>query len=188
MSASDRKERMKKKLKDAEHKATKKVEALRSRVPLTVIGKQERECGECQACCFVIGVKTAPGGEKNNYETCPAQCSIGCAVYTTGRPKECKDYSCAWQEGILTSEEYRPDKLGVIIDTRVIEETGETCLVVWEVRPGAWDEPGVIKLVEWLLKKGYPLMKNLYGEKGSNDRVTGKIFRHTVASLFRKRR
>lgn len=169
----NRKDRLKKKAKDAEHKEQLRIQHVRARVPLTIIGAETRSCGECQACCDVIAVKTLHP-PKANYEHCQHQCERGCGVYSH-RPKECKDYRCLWQAGLLTSEEHRPDKLGVLLDERVIQETGQPCVVIWEVRPGAWEEPAVKELVKFLRQRGIRLMMNEYGNVGDGDTIRQPI-------------
>lgn len=73
-----------------------------------------RECGACDACCMVLGVK--PLG-KPAYQRCSNQVSGGgCGIYET-RPDPCRLYRCAWIEGVAWLEgRDRPDRLGLILD------------------------------------------------------------------------
>ncbi len=70
-----------------------------------------RQCGECTACCTVLGVTEL---EKPAFTPCQ-HCDAGCKIYPQ-RPKTCQTYSCSWKVGALP-EEYHPLKCGVIIDT-----------------------------------------------------------------------
>lgn len=191
--SKDRKERLRKKQQDNEHKKQKRVEAIRARVPLSVIGQPDRQCGECQACCEVVAIKgdnMTP--EKKNYERCVHQCDKGCAVYSS-RPVECRTYMCEWRTGTLTDEDDRPDKLGVIIDTRnLTDTTGQDrkplaangkpvtiALVLWEVRPGALKTERVQSIIKWIKKNmSVAVMVNPYGlgdDSAPGDVITRKI-------------
>lgn len=166
----DRAEKIKRKAEWQARKQEKKTEELRSRIPLTLVGAERRSCGECQACCVVIGIE----GDKNTpqkgvYTPCVHQCEKGCGVYSY-RPSECRSYECLWQRGVLTQEEHRPDKLGIIIDRR---RTGygdkgtppQEVLVLWETRPGAFDEPESVSLIKWIARNvTHPLVFNRFQE------------------------
>jgi hypothetical protein len=96
----------------------------------------QRVCGNCSACCEIIGV---PALTKPELCKCYHQCETGCAIYAN-RPDECREFECGWSVGHL-DEDDRPDKLGLIF---VMTENGEApgrWLHVLEVRPGAFDEP-----------------------------------------------
>lgn len=132
---------------------------LREQVEFTTVGATRRHCGECQACCYAIAVHLETDltecEDKPNYTTCKHQCSKGCAIYNN-RPSECRTYDCMWSSGVLTNEEYRSDKLGVIVDFREArgDKTGKNvdCLVFWETREGALQEPNVRRLITWCMK------------------------------------
>jgi hypothetical protein len=92
---------------------------------------QKRECGECDACCRVMAVKSL--GKPPSCR-CEYQNGHGCAVYAD-RPKDCQDYLCCWLTGFL-DEEDRPDKSGLLLSV----ERGDhdrALLEVFETRPGA---------------------------------------------------
>lgn len=153
--SKDRKDRLKKKAEWQAQKQERKAAEIRSRVPLTIVGAERRSCGECQACCTVIGIS----GDQNcpssaPYEPCVHQCEKGCGIYAY-RPQECRTYECQWQRGVLTREDHRPDKLGIIIDKRRTSEGDKgspprDVFILWEVRPGALQEPAVVDLIKWL--------------------------------------
>lgn len=71
-----------------------------------------RECGECRACCTVLGIEDL---KKPNHTRCEHECDKGCAIYNDGRPQVCIDFKCGWLE---SDDDFRnmerPDKLGLI--------------------------------------------------------------------------
>jgi Fe-S-cluster containining protein len=181
--SKNRKERLKRKADREEWKEAKRIESIRSRLLLTDIGMERRECGECQACCEVIAIN----GDENcspsdNYERCQHQCSSGCGIYSK-RPEECRTYECLWQRGMLTSEEMRPDKLGVLLDRRMtgIGEKGSRpreVIAIWETRPGALNEEAVKTLIKWIKVNTRVLMMVIkYGDalKDENGFVKKKL-------------
>jgi hypothetical protein len=91
-----------------------------------------RQCGECTACCTVMGAKTIG---KPYYCDCEHQ-GAGCAIYND-RPLECQAYACMWWAAEFGGipEEDRPDKLGLMFD--VGPSDGLLWLNVFETRPGA---------------------------------------------------
>lgn len=128
-----------------------------SRFPLNTV-VHFRSCGGCQACCTVVGVKEL---DKPHWRRCSHQCESGCAIYED-RPRSCRGYSCLWAAGLLEGDEpYRPDRLGVILDLRTASEApsdsvkpGDRVVIqVWEVWPGAIDEPNVASLVNRIAER-----------------------------------
>ncbi len=76
----------------------------------------DRSCGECSACCTVLGVVDLVP-PKPDYVAC-SDCRPGggCVRYAT-RPPTCEDYQCLWLAGGLEdSEDMRPDRLGLVFD------------------------------------------------------------------------
>jgi hypothetical protein len=113
-----------------------------ARFPLTTLVTL-RSCDECQACCTVVGVTEL---EKGTWTRCTHQCEQGCAVYER-RPETCRGYSCLWQAGLLEGDERRrPDKLGIVCDLR--HEGVRPVVQVWEVWPGAFQQPNVVALLQ----------------------------------------
>lgn len=179
--SKDRKERLKRKAEQEAHKERTRLAAYRKTVPLTPLGAPKRSCGECQACCDVIAINgdnVVP--EKRNYEHCSKQCAEGCSVYQW-RPVECKGYACVWLEGVLTDEEARPDKLGVILDTRITNEMGHRVIVFWEVWEGALKQDKVQNLIKWIQYNmpQFKVMANEYG-LGADVEPGGTIRRNLL--------
>lgn len=178
------KERKKKKRENEQYRHEKRIEYLRETKPLVPQGAEPRSCGECQACCMVIAVHTLPF-EKPNYSRCNHQCDKGCAIYSD-RPKECKDYYCLYQAGILVGcEGMRPDKLGVLLDCRQAHGnmSGQTrdVIVFWETRAGAMSEEPVKQLVKRVKAMGIHVAYNEFNNVNQDDdgRVT-RFFRKSL--------
>ncbi len=112
-----------------------------------------RECGECQACCEVVGVDELG---KGTWERCKFQCGTGCSEYEK-RPHSCRAYYCAWKLGFIDGAERRPDKLGVVFDLR--EENGIGYLTAWEVKSGAFAEQAVKYLLGKIGEKARVAMR-----------------------------
>jgi hypothetical protein len=95
-----------------------------------------RQCGECTACCTVLGVAEVP---TPFYSLCPHQSATCCRIYDK-RPGACRDFYCEWLVGALTEED-RPDKLGLVFVSTRAEVGGDNAAIVaaYEVRPGAGD-------------------------------------------------
>lgn len=100
-----------------------------------------RECGECQACCFLpeIPERGSPG-----YSRCPDQCAAGCARYEE-RPQRCRDFACGWLQGFGGIGD-RPDKVGFIIMTPDEGEQHPDKLRAWEPVEGGADEAALARL------------------------------------------
>ena len=102
-----------------------------------------RACGECTACCTVMGVVEL---NKAGYTPCPHDCGR-CAIYES-RPKTCRIWSCGWLLGHIEGDERRrPDRLGLMFNREAL--AGRPITVAYEVWPGAAREPNN----EYLLRK-----------------------------------
>ena len=74
-----------------------------------------RACGECSACCVVPNVDT-PEFQKFSQTPCThLRTGGGCAIHATRFPV-CRTYHCAWRYLKGLSEEWRPDKSGILLD------------------------------------------------------------------------
>lgn len=92
----------------------------------------QRLCGDCQACCELIGVKEFG---KPYAHKCQHQCSLGCGIYAQ-RPASCRDYNCIWKFTETLPDEARPDLCGVLLHFDCIVNNRKTLLVM-ETRPNA---------------------------------------------------
>src|SRR5688572_864498 len=88
----------------------------------------ERDCGECTACCDVIGVSELG---KPYYARCQ-HLAGNCSIYHA-RPDTCRKYRCAWHRGFLgESLERRPDRCGLLLDLDQSSEGGPLTISVYE--------------------------------------------------------
>lgn len=145
--------------------------------PLSIVSaeKGERPCGECQACCTAIGVHEL---NKPPLQRCQHQCDSGCAIYEA-RPESCRGYYCLWQAGFLEGDERRrPDKLGIILDSRS-SDAGDV-ISAWEIREGAADEPATKYLLEKIGTKFVVYVRRYNSNKrrviGPPERLSGMRF------------
>jgi SEC-C motif len=83
---------------------------------IAIVPTPARECGECTACCdgWVTGV--IEGHEMYPGNPCYFRGDKCCTIYER-RPKyPCRDFVCGWlKPGSLFPEEFRPDRLGVMV-------------------------------------------------------------------------
>ena len=86
-----------------------------------------RECGSCIECCRFIPIKTELL-EKPTNQLCP-YCTIGsgCRVYEK-RPSVCSGWNCGWRYLSTMSEEFRPDKSGIVIRVESLPEITVTII------------------------------------------------------------
>lgn len=123
----------------------------------------KRTCGECQACCEVVGVHEF---DKPIYTKCQHQCKNGCDIYSS-RPESCQTYQCIWLTGFFDVEE-RPDKLGLVLDLRT-SKFGEV-ISIWEVYDNAIEKEKTKEFLDKLSRK-YVLYIRFY--KSNKRRVMG---------------
>lgn len=123
-----------------------------------------RACGQCTACCFVIGVRAVPSADvrrgladprppadKLPMHRCEHDDGKGCAIYADpSRPKACAAYACGWLLGIFGQERDRPDRLGVVVDS--MKDPG--VVHAREVRTGAFHGKRARALLEDLHRAG----------------------------------
>jgi len=103
-----------------------------------------RPCGDCKACCTVIGVVELG---KNNFQKCQHVCSSGCKIYEK-KPTSCSDYFCWYTTGLVKQ---RPDRIGLIVDYQMVPPPD--AIRVWEVREGASKTRKGKRLISMLRKK-----------------------------------
>jgi len=138
----------------------------------------ERSCGECEACCTILGVAEIG---KNPWQPCNHQ-GKGCTIYPT-RPETCQKFQCIWlwdQEAKLMQEKDRPDKCGVMCvagstDSAFFKETQIPVMVLYECVPGAFEMYHGDRLVRRLRSK-HVMALLPYGtqsQKGDPRRMVG---------------
>lgn len=121
----------------------------------------KRECGSCQVCCQVLGVKELG---KPYYTQCKSQCDKGCFTYKD-RPYTCRVYECMYKVGILPK---RPDEAGVLYDLE--EDIQGDWLMVYEARDGGFESlrnSDVVQVIKTLrpITKIVGVRFHLYGNR-----------------------
>lgn len=95
-----------------------------------------RQCGDCTACCWVLGIKELAKAPR---KFCKHQ-GVGCGIHPT-KPPSCQEFRCLWLDGNIIEEELRPDRLGAMFCLRLhpsIHPTQEI-VSVFEIVDGALD-------------------------------------------------
>lgn len=111
----------------------------------------QRECGECKACCVVFDIDEL--GKRAGVK-CEHLCSNGCSRYET-RPVTCRAYRCAWLDG-YGDDEMRPDRSGIVYDLRDRADQQGKYIFVMEAQPG-----GLARArgaIDELAKSGVPVV------------------------------
>lgn len=72
-----------------------------------------RKCGECTVCCTTLHIDTKEF-QKPPGISCSHLCAQGCSIYAS-RYAACRDYHCGWRYLEFLSDNWRPDKSGVLI-------------------------------------------------------------------------
>ncbi len=71
-----------------------------------------RDCGECTACCFSLGITEVFSPPFTWCNHC--QIGTGCRIYQQ-RPLSCRLFECEWRKGFGRQRD-RPDKVGYVLD------------------------------------------------------------------------
>ena len=71
-----------------------------------------RSCGTCRLCCKVFPL---PVLDKPGDAWCRFACDAGCAIHDDGIPAVCREYNCYWLEDDELSDEFRPDRIGIVV-------------------------------------------------------------------------
>jgi hypothetical protein len=130
-------------------------------------------CGDCTACCKILGVKeiAKPAGQ-----WCP-DCKIGygCKVYHT-RPESCRIFECDWLQESSFPADLRPDKCKVVITSTIDGE--HPVLWVDPAYPDAWQKYPVKQYIDAALKCGVDVIiacndrRKLVSSRGVSPEVT----------------
>lgn len=74
-----------------------------------------RECGECTVCCISLTINTPEIVKLPNVPCENLTASGGCGIYNS-RPDICGKMFCAWRSIADLGDEWRPDKMGVLLE------------------------------------------------------------------------
>jgi hypothetical protein len=117
----------------------------RKRPPTSANGSMEsaRTCGDCTACCDGWLEGDIYGAKMGNGTPCRFIRPEGCSIYGS-RPDLCKTYMCGWIfPDSPFPENWRPDKIGIIINAHEWEKK-----TVWFLIP-AGNKPSE-QVLEWM--------------------------------------
>jgi hypothetical protein len=108
-----------------------------------------RGCGECRACCVVLGFDARPDESpfaKPAGEPCRHLCTGGCGIYAD-RPPVCRRFRCAWLQEPSLSPSLRPDRCGVMFVMNDNVLGSGYAVYAYELRPDAADQRPVARLI-----------------------------------------
>ncbi|HEX4146484.1 MAG TPA: hypothetical protein VHY91_23490 [Pirellulales bacterium] len=136
-----------------------------------------RVCGDCTACCTVMGVVELG---KANYQRCLHECGR-CTIYEA-RPSVCRTWSCGWLLGAIEGDERRrPDRLGLMFNSEHL--AGKPVTVAYEVWPGAGRQPNS-KYLLGKMSQAAPIILRAYETRKCDvitpDPATRESFRQLI--------
>ena len=147
-------------------------------IKTTNLVEQQDGCGACTACCTVLGVNSIGKAPHTPCEhliqigrVFPGQRPYGCSVYHE-RPRECKHFQCAYLMGCFGNQvpQYRPDKMGLMIQAPHASSPLADSLICWELRPDACDTGVGKEFLDELTKR---CLVFIIFHKKSSDLTTG---------------
>jgi hypothetical protein len=108
-------------------------------------------------------------------------CGYGCQVYA-GRPKSCRNYSCAWLEGFGVAGD-QAGELGVLIDRR--DTQFGVVLVARALRPGVCQERRAVKAMKRMSRSLGVVCLVVSDDIEDNQRVKQIVGDTKVLAAFR---
>ncbi len=119
----------------------------------------ENLCGKCSICCSTHRIDKAEiywkDEDKAPGEVCEKLIDGQCSAYKD-RPTTCKKYECLWRQLVKTKNEYsvafRPDNLGVVVDTYYHEKSSKFVFAIKEIKPGKFNLHDLDPALDILLK------------------------------------
>lgn len=122
-----------------------------------------RECGGCVECCRVIPL-SLPELSKPTGELC-AYCvdGAGCSVHEI-RPQTCRIWFCLWRV-VELSDDWRPDRSGVILRPDGVEE-GRMTLFVLRRSDSLFGEDLFATVAHWIAE-GFQIGLSVSGPVGT---------------------
>lgn len=144
-----------------------------------------RSCGSCSACCHSVPV--ADLGLRA-FQRCrnlrsPPDAALGCSVYPM-RPNACRIWSCQWLVESEISENLRPDRCGVVIDTvpdfLTINGRDIKSVQMWALPSHEEDfrtNLDLIKVIDAIFAKGWAILWRVRGPDTVTDQLTAVLMR-----------
>ena len=117
-----------------------------------------RKCGECRLCCKIFPLPIL--GKAGN-QWCRFVSPAGCSIHDHGQPEVCRQYACFWLDHEEIAEEYRPDRIGVVVtECGSVNVAGEILpvFVLNQSEPEACRAPSVQALMGSMVARGWVLL------------------------------
>ncbi len=129
-----------------------------------------RSCGECNACCKVYFVPAVGKLDGNWCHHCVI--GKGCSIYDQ-RPYECQRYRCMWLANLKMSDDFRPDRIGILIDIQEIRLGDRTVGVLqfWEMKKHALQQPIIKRMMLANMIKGFVVVSRRAISESSYDKL-----------------
>jgi hypothetical protein len=118
----------------------------------------ERECGECDVCCWALNVIECNAPEFTRCEYMTGCGDRRCGAYET-RPVVCRRFACQWLKGLklapFSEADLRPDRAGLFLWMMPTMAWGRV-LTATEAYPGGFSNPTAKAIIDassarWLL-------------------------------------
>lgn len=123
-----------------------------------------RVCGTCRLCCKVFPL---PVLDKPGDIWCVHACASGCAIHGADQPAVCREYDCYWREHEEMPEEFRPDRIGIVVTESGTVTVGGEELAVLLLNQSYREASGRRKaraLIDQVVAQGHVVMI-LHGEQ-----------------------
>lgn len=136
-----------------------KVAKRRKREAAFAAKPKDRVCGGCKLCCYVYPL---PEFAKRTGTWCKHICAAGCAIHDQPRPPVCTDFKCLWLLCPAIPSRYRPDQIGIVVQSRPNS-------IVWmtEAFKGATRLSDGKRLIEMLVRIGLKVVSRSLNDDGS---------------------
>ena len=120
-----------------------------------------RECGECTACCVFLFID-----DQDLKKPADQACSHmiekgGCKIYSE-RPSVCQSWYCAWRLMEQLGDEWRPDRVGILLRPA---ENGLMFQPIREPKEVLTSERA-LELIGGAIEQGIPLFMSIPTRKG----------------------
>jgi hypothetical protein len=78
--------------------------------------------------------------DKPQDQWCKHVSASGCSIHDNGQPEVCREYACYWLRHADVPEEFRPDRIGIVVTewrSIVVRNERLPLLIVFQAHPGA---------------------------------------------------
>jgi hypothetical protein len=118
------------------------------------------QCGSCTACCSTVAVKELnllPWHRCGHLRDPWHKDGPGCGIYAD-RPYSCRSWRCVWLQDDTWPDDYRPDRLGAVVDENhdLIEIDGRKvkAVQIWAMAGReVTKDPRLYRIIESILRQ-----------------------------------